>query len=480
MAVEARPQQWASLANAPALPSPRSRFATVAVVGDVLAVAVAVSVAVPRPAPWWAWVFMAAVVSAMAVTGHYRRRISPSISNEAGSMLAAVALPVVVLAAIIGGDGAVDLLRAAVLAAALLVTIRGLCYFGLRVVRGRGLLMENALIIGAGEVGSKLARVLQEHPEYGLCPVGFLDNFDDPNLPLPVLGTVRSLDVVLAEYGIGRVLIAFGSTREPDMVPIVRACDRASVDIHVLPRFFELGFAAKGRDVDDVWGFPLLRLRRAALRTGTWSIKRMFDVVVAGLALVIVSPLYLALALAVKLSSPGPVYHRQRRIGQRGGVVEVLKFRSMRENVDSDTQWTVSNDDRLTGVGRLMRALSLDELPQLINVLRGEMSLVGPRPERPFFVNRFKSQVPRYGDRHRVPVGLTGLAQVHGLRGDTSIEERARFDNQYIENWSLWWDLIIIARTLGAVVRHARKQQRPTSPGPSVDRASSVEQRTRS
>jgi exopolysaccharide biosynthesis polyprenyl glycosylphosphotransferase len=457
VAVAARPQQWAEVIHAPALPRPRSRFAAVVILSDVLALAVAVSIAVTRPAPWWAWVFMVAVMSALASTGHYRRRISPSIAEEAGSVLASVTVPVVVLAAIVGGSGAGVLVRGAVLAAALLIAFRAMCYVVLRAARSRGLLMENALIIGAGQVGAKLAEVLQEHPQYGLCPIGFLDSFDDADLPIPVLGTVRSLDVVLAEYGVGRVLIAFGATREPDMVPIVRACDRASVDIHVLPRFFELGFAAKGRDVDDVWGLPLLRLRRAALRPGTWSIKRAFDVVVAGLGLVIVSPVYLALAIAVKLSSPGPVYHRQRRVGQRGGVVEILKFRSMRENSDSDIQWSVVDDDRLTGVGRFMRALSLDELPQLLNVLRGEMSLVGPRPERPFFVNRFKSQVPRYGDRHRVPVGLTGLAQVHGLRGDTSIEERARFDNQYIENWSLWWDLVIMAKTLGAVARHARK-----------------------
>jgi exopolysaccharide biosynthesis polyprenyl glycosylphosphotransferase len=300
-----------------------------------------------------------------------------------------------------------------------------------------------------------MARTLQDHPEYGLTPVGFLDNFDDTGLPIPVLGTVRSLDLVLREYEIRRVIIAFGSIREPDMVPVVRACDRASVDIHVLPRFFELGATAEGREVDDIWGMPVVRLPRPTLQPMAWRVKRAFDVLVASVFLVVTAPVFALLALLVRMSSPGPVLFRQKRVGQHGRVVDVLKFRSMRENLDCDTQWSVRDDERTTRIGRFMRRTSLDELPQFINVLKGEMSLVGPRPERPFFVNQFQSEVPRYGDRHRVPVGMTGWAQVHGLRGDTSIEQRARFDNQYIENWSVWRDLVILSRTARAIVKEA-------------------------
>lgn len=433
-----------------------SQFAAVVLVGDILALAAGTALMIPNAVVWWAWTFVALVIGVLAVSGSYRQRITPSVFMDSGYVLACVAVPVVGLGLIVGGESALDLLQAAALGAGFLLVARLICYAALRQLRKRGLMVENTLIIGAGHVGVQVAHILQEHSEYGLVPVGFLDGFDDSDLPLPILGDVRCLDQVLAEYDVRRVVIAFGATREPDMVPIVRACDRASVDIHVLPRFFELGFAAKGRDVDNIWGMPLLRLRRSALRSYAWRIKRAFDIVVAGAALVTVSPVYLTLAFLVKVSSPGPVYLRQVRIGQRGGPVEILKFRSMRVNSDSDTQWNVADDDRTTWIGRVMRRLSLDELPQLLNVVRGEMSLVGPRPERPFFVDRFKNEIPRYSDRHRVPVGLTGLAQIHGLRGDTPIDERATFDNQYIENWSLWWDVVILLRTVTAVIRHAR------------------------
>ena len=181
----------------------------------------------------------------------------------------------------------------------------------------------------------------------------------------------------------------------------------------------------------------------------------------------VLSPLYALLSVAVKLSSPGPVHFRQQRVGQRGETVEILKFRSMRVHTDSDTEWTIA-EESITKVGRVIRVLGLDEIPQLWNILRGQMSLVGPRPERPFFVEQFKAEIPHYDDRHRVPVGLTGLAQVHGLRGDTSIEERARFDNHYIENWSLWRDLTILMQTLFAVVRNVG------STGPSAPVATTV------
>jgi lipopolysaccharide/colanic/teichoic acid biosynthesis glycosyltransferase len=173
--------------------------------------------------------------------------------------------------------------------------------------------------------------------------------------------------------------------------------------------------------------------------------------VMASLLLLVTAPLLGACAIAVKLSGPGPIFFRQKRIGQRGEVFELLKFRTMPENSDSETTWNVSEDERMTTAGVWMRRASLDELPQLINVLRGEMSLVGPRPERPYFVDQFRVAVPGYDDRHRVPAGMTGWAQVHGLRGDTSIPARARFDNHYVEHWSLWRDLVILVRTVGAV-----------------------------
>lgn len=220
----------------------------------------------------------------------------------------------------------------------------------------------------------------------------------------------------------------------------------------MMPRFFELGVAKEGPFTDDLWGIPLVRLRRSALRTVAWRTKRAFDLTIGSILLIVSLPLFAAAAAAVRLSSPGSIFFRQQRIGQRGEIFELLKFRIFLVNRDADTTWTVTEDERRTTVGRLMRKLSVDELPQLINVMRGEMSLVGPRPERPYFADQFRVAVPGYDDRHRVPAGMTGWAQVHGLRGDTSIKDRAVFDNHYVENWSLWRDLVILVRTIGTVV----------------------------
>jgi exopolysaccharide biosynthesis polyprenyl glycosylphosphotransferase len=237
---------------------------------------------------------------------------------------------------------------------------------------------------------------------------------------------------------------------------VLRTAVTHDVDVSVIPRFFDNGVVPEGPDTDDVRGIPLYRVRQSALRKPAWVLKRVVDVAVASTVLVLASPILLACAIAVKCSSPGPVLFWQRRIGQGGREIQVPKLRSLKVNYDSDTQWAVDEDPRVTAIGKLMRRTSIDELPQLWSVLKGDMSLVGPRPERPLFVKRFSADVWGYGDRHRVPVGLTGWAQVHGLRGDTSIEERARFDNQYIEHWSLWRDIVVLVRTLAEVVRGAR------------------------
>jgi exopolysaccharide biosynthesis polyprenyl glycosylphosphotransferase len=249
------------------------------------------------------------------------------------------------------------------------------------------------------------------------------------------------------------VIVAFGLVPETELVAVIRRCQSRDVDVWVVPRFFELGLRPHARDTHEVWGIPLSRLPRTALRTYQWRVKRAFDFVAASAALVMLAPLSLLVALVVKVSSPGPVFFRQVRIGQRGRPFELLKFRTMRVNDDSLTTWSVASDSRVTPIGRFLRRTCLDELPQFLNVARGDMSLVGPRPERPHFVDIFRGTVRHYDDRHRVPVGLTGLAQVNGLRGDTSIEERAVFDNNYIENWSLWFDITIMFRTVIAILR---------------------------
>jgi exopolysaccharide biosynthesis polyprenyl glycosylphosphotransferase len=390
-----------------------------------------------------------------ASVGHYRSRITLSIARDARTVVACSAVPFL-LAGVISGHGTVALLALAGSAAGSLLVLRAFTYGGIRSLRSRGFFGERALIIGAGPVGVTLASTLVEHPEFGLRPIGFLDDVDSAGLPYPLLGKVDSLARVLVDRDVERVIVAFGVTRESEMVDIFRVCDEASVDIHVLPRFFELGLAVDERNVDDVWGFPLLRLHRNALRSFSWACKRAFDRTLAALILVLIAPLYGLLALLVKISSPGPVHFRQKRVGQRGEVVEMLKFRSMVVHNGTDVEWTAAANG-MTRIGRIMRKFSLDELPQLWNIVRGDMSFVGPRPERPFFAEQFKTEIPHYNERHRVPVGLTGLAQVNGLRGDTSIAERARFDNLYIENWKLSRDLVILGRTVSTLLRGTGK-----------------------
>jgi exopolysaccharide biosynthesis polyprenyl glycosylphosphotransferase len=392
----------------------------------------------------------------LLATGSHRARINPQIGDDFAPLLGRLAVPIVIVAPLAPNDlYLAHFVRMAPVAIGFVILGRSVAYMLIREARARGLVTEPTLIVGAGTLGVQVARTLQDHPEYGLVPVGFLDSFDDQGLPAPILGEVPELEAVVREFAIHRVIVAFGATREPAMVPIIRACDRLPVEVHVMPRFFELGVAKEGPFTDDLWGIPLVRLRRSALRTVAWRTKRAFDLAVGSILLAASAPMFGAAALAVRLSSPGPVFFRQKRMGQRGQVFELLKFRTLRENVDSDTTWSVAEDQRRTAVGRILRRTSLDELPQLLNVLRGEMSLVGPRPERPYFVDQFRVAVAGYDDRHRVPAGMTGWAQVHGLRGDTSIQSRAVFDNHYVENWSLWRDVVILFRTVGTVMSGA-------------------------
>ena len=437
----------------------------VVVAADVAALAAGVAVA-DRFNPL-SIAYVVAVPLWFAVVGSYRRRIATSLGAEVLPLLGGASSCLLALA-LIHGPAAHHLFRAAPTMAAFLVGGRALSHAVQRSARVRTA-GEPVLIVGAGALGCQLARSLQEHREYGLRPVGFVDGFpEDRSLPLPILADIDNLDQAIRATGATRVIVAFGAHREEDMVAALRASEETDAEVHILPRLFELGVAPSSPSTDMVWGFPVQHARRAALRSPSWRTKRVMDVAVSAAMLVILGPLMLAVAVALRMSGGGPVLFRQRRLGQKGQVVEILKFRTMRVNGEADTRWGTADDDRVTPLGRVLRATNVDELPQLINVLRGDMSLVGPRPERPHFAKQFDSQIVRYRDRLRVPVGLTGWAQVHGLRGDTSIEERARFDNYYIEHWSLWLDLAILARTaiqvVGTMAASARRAVAPGRP----------------
>jgi len=429
----------------------RSRLplSAIAPISDIAALAIAL--VLTRRLDLLGVSFALATLLALRGVGSHAPRINPRLGDDIALMLGAVAVPLAGVAFAAGGE-AHAILVTGVVATGILLPLRGLTYAITRGARARGFVVEPTIIVGAGVMGREVARTLRDHPEYGLVPIGFIDRVLDEDLPLPLLGSPVQLERFVREFDVRRVIVAFGVTREPEMVDVIRACDSLPVEVHLVPRFFELGMSAEGPFKDDLWGIPVVRLRRSALRTAAWRTKRIFDLIVGSLLLLVTSPFFIAATIGVRLSGPGPIFFRQQRIGQNGRVFQLLKFRTMRLNEDSDVTWSVEDDRRVTFVGRILRRTSLDELPQLVNVLRGQMSLIGPRPERPYFVDQFAGEVSRYDDRHRVPVGITGWAQAHGLRGDTSIPERIRFDNYYIEHWSLWRDLIITIRTAWLIV----------------------------
>jgi exopolysaccharide biosynthesis polyprenyl glycosylphosphotransferase len=345
-----------------------------------------------------------------------------------------------------------------------------------RRARALRLIGKPVLIMGAGVVGAQVARRLENHPEYGLAPVGFLD--EDPRSvaevggrEVPVLGTIDDLEDAVARTGVRNLIVAFSSVADARVSRLIPRCQELGVDVMVVPRMFDLINDRVG--YDTVGGLPLLSFTAVDPKGASFAVKHALDRVLAALMLVVFSPVLLAAAIAVKLSSPGPVLFKQRRVGRDGRVFDFYKFRSMREperstaepeEDQSALEFLLAGDvapggvegaDRRTAVGRFLRGSSLDELPQLFNVLRGDMSLVGPRPERPEFVELFRNDILRYGDRHRVKSGITGWAQVHGLRGQTSLAERVEWDNYYIAHWSLGLDLKILALTLVALFRNA-------------------------
>ncbi len=409
---------------------------------DVIALGVAAAMT-DSPA---SWAYGAMAVLALVSAGAYHLRFNLSALDEAPRIAAALALAALAIAPFTHSG---EVLRQAALAVPSVLVARAVAYAAVRQWRRRGL-KERTVIAGSGHVGIELAHLIQHHPEFGIGCIGFA-GAPFPNLPAPLLGDLAHLDDIVRNEHVRHVLVAFSPTREVDFVPVLRTAMRRDVQVHVVPRFFEVGVAPRGSDSDDLWGIPLYRVRQAALQRWAWRLKRVVDFAVATVLLVLALPVLAFAAILVRCTGPGPILFRQRRIGQHGDEFEVLKFRTLApDHVDETFN---ADETSYRGIGWLLRRSSIDELPQLWNVLRGDMSLVGPRPERGYLVEEFNHKVHGYSDRHRMPVGLTGWAQVHGLRGDTSLRERVRFDNQYIEHWSLWRDAVILLRTLAAVFR---------------------------
>lgn len=315
---------------------------------------------------------------------------------------------------------------------------------------------HRTLVVGTETNTAELTAALLEYPEYGLEPVALVDRHAGEaasDLGLPVEDLSSGLVSLITRHRATTVVIGFSDFAEDEVLGVLRACVREDAEVFIVPRLYD--YVGVQGSMDRVQTFPLIRLRRAAHRSLGWRLKRPIGMLGAAAALVVLAPLLAALALAVKLEDRrSPVLFRQLRIGENGREFELLKFRSMvpPRGGESDTHWSGATDPRMTRLGAFMRKYSLDELPQILNVVRGDMAIVGPRPERPHFVDEFGRTYSGYSARHRVPVGLTGLAAINGLRGDTSIRERAMYDNFYIENWSLWLDTKIILATFKAVV----------------------------
>lgn len=405
---------------------------------------------------------LATVLAVIGWSGLYRSRLTLSVLNQAPVLAIGPLIAAGLLGTLIGmryADVAAvrQVLIAGALSSVVILVGRLLAFSALRWVRKAGLSEHRVLVLGAGQVASRLVSTLQQRGEFGLRPVAVWDRepmLGESSFGVPVVGASEDLATAIRDSEATVVIIAFAKYPESGLVDVVRTCDRLDCEIFVVPRLFELHH--RSALTDEVRGLPLMRLQRAPFRTWRWHVKRLFDVVVAGCLLAVLAPVMAVIALAVTREGRGldaGVLFRQLRIGLDGRPFKLLKFRSLlpADESESATLWSIAQDHRVGQVGRFIRRLSLDELPQLWNVVRGDMTLVGPRPERPYFVEQFTAEFPRYVARHRVPAGVTGWAQVHGLRGDTSIEERAAFDNYYIENWSLWLDVTILLRTVRAV-----------------------------
>jgi len=315
-----------------------------------------------------------------------------------------------------------------------------------------GIGLKRVLIAGAGDLGRVVADKVLEHRELGFKVVGFLDDRAGGDhigyRGIPLLGTLVEADDIIRREGVDHLYVALPLEEHVKMLSLIEATNREGVDIHVVPDLLQ--FIALRARLENLDGVPIISLNDVPLRGFNSVLKRAIDVMLSAMALGCLSVPFAIIAWLIKRGSPGPVFYTQERMGLDGKAFEVYKFRSMHVGAEDATGpvWAREDDPRATRIGKWLRDLDIDELPQLWNVLRGDMSIVGPRPERPYFVEQFKHRIPQYMLRHKVKAGITGWAQVNGWRGNTSLEKRIEYDLYYIENWSVGLDLKIMWLTL--------------------------------
>jgi exopolysaccharide biosynthesis polyprenyl glycosylphosphotransferase len=429
----------------------------------------------PAPAGWLA-LFSVLVVVVFAARGMYRSRLRADILDDLRGVVIATTLAAMATLTLreLFADPAhlsAQTIRPWLFATAYLAAGHVALHWSRTQSRRHGEGMRPTLIVGAGRVGCLLAKRLQAQPDLGLEPIGFLDRdplaASDTEGRLPVLGASWDLERVVADHDVQQVIVTFSTAPNEVLLRLARRCEDLGIDVAFVPRLFER--MSQRLTIDYIGGVPLVVARRPDPKGFQFAVKYAADRATAIVLLLLAAPVMIGAAVAVWCSLGRPLLFRQRRVGRDGREFDMLKFRTMRQGNQLEAArfelppdiapGGVEGVDRRTPVGTFLRRSSIDELPQLFNVLKGEMSLVGPRPERPEFVDVFEQSVYRYGDRHRVKSGITGWSQVNGLRGKTSLADRVEWDNYYIENWSLWLDFKIVLLTFTSVLRFSRQAE---------------------
>ncbi|MBO7718977.1 MAG: undecaprenyl-phosphate glucose phosphotransferase [Methanosphaera sp.] len=327
---------------------------------------------------------------------------------------------------------------------------RALLRLTLRKLRKEGFNIKYVLVIGAGEVGEKLATTINANAYLGYKIMGFLDDNVTGNVEgINIIGKTNDLEKILASNLVDRVIVSISPRHYDVLGEIIDSCEKMGVRADIVPDYYR--YVTSNFNVELIDDIPLISVRNLPLDiTFNRYVKRTFDVLFVVVTSIIISPLLIIVALGVKLTSPGPIIYKQDRVGENGKVFLIYKFRSMtieNEYID-DLKWTQKDDPRVTNFGKFIRKTSIDELPQFYNILKGDMSLIGPRPERPYFVRKFRESVPKYMIKHHVRTGMAGWAQINGFRGNTSILQRIEYDIFYVENWSIWLDVKIFLKTI--------------------------------
>ena len=322
----------------------------------------------------------------------------------------------------------------------------------LRKMRKKGYNQKHILLVGYSRAAEEYINRIIENPQWGYTVRGILDDHVEAGTiyrGIKVVGRIANLPVILPENKLDEIAITLGLNEYFRLEEIAALCEKSGVHTKFIPDYHNI--IPTKPYTEDLLGLPVVNIRYVPLsNTFNAMVKRLMDVVGSLCCIILFSPIMLAACLGIKLTSPGPLIYRQVRVGLHNRSFEMYKFRSMEVQPETEETkaWTVKNDPRVTGIGKFMRKTSIDELPQLFNVLKGDMSLVGPRPERPFFVEKFREEIPRYMVKHQVRPGMTGWAQVNGYRGDTSIRKRIDCDLYYIENWTLGLDIKILFLTV--------------------------------